>query len=200
MQLEPFSLLYLPYTLFAPIFGVCLIIIIIIIIITFNETYEYLYLFNLAVFDDTTMEWSVLTMKSQNGLGRNQGLCISRQENIPKMRVRPSRVQTRVVHLLESLKIGEMQRSQVWERLLAKKLLKKNLLRGCNICWARSWQCVRDYIACSFDKPRKKRLCLVEQPHILQGLVDHMARMSSMALKFSVVMLLLCQWQELSRV
>jgi len=29
--------------------------------ITFNETYEYPYLFNLAVFDDTTMEWAVVS-------------------------------------------------------------------------------------------------------------------------------------------
>ena len=40
--------------------------------ITFNETFEYKYLFHSAVFDDTTMEWAIVSRVSMDKEGAAQ--------------------------------------------------------------------------------------------------------------------------------
>jgi len=63
-------------------------------------------MFSVAVFDDTAMEWAVVSRKHSKNV----------RKTIQSL--------DQVVHLWELLRIGMMQKSQVWERLLAKKLLK----------------------------------------------------------------------------
>ena len=52
--------------------------------ITFNETFEYKYLFHLAVFDDTTMEWAVVSRVRMDKEG-TKAYALAFKKNISKM-------------------------------------------------------------------------------------------------------------------
>jgi len=76
----------------------------------FNETYECPYLSNLAVFDDTAMEWAVVSRVRMDKEGtKAYALALKKtfqncEEDHPEL--------DQVVHLWELLRIGVMQKSQ----------------------------------------------------------------------------------------
>ena len=62
--------------------------------ITFNETYEYHYLFNLAVFDDITMEWAVVSRVRMDKEG-TKAYALALKKTFQKCEEDPSRIQSR---------------------------------------------------------------------------------------------------------
>ena len=121
--------------------------------ITFNETYKYRYLFNLAVFDDTTMEWAVVSRVRMDKEGtKAHALAFKKtfqncEDDHPEFNPGES-----LMGIVTDWSDAEISGSK---EAIGKETATK-VLRGCKIHWARSWQRARDRIACSRDKPHEK--------------------------------------------
>ena len=123
--------------------------------ITFNETKEYPYLFNVVAFNDTTMEWIVVSRVRMNKQD-HQAYCLGFKKTFQQCASNHS-----------SFKVGESLIGIVidWSDSeicgLSKAVgdeLAKSLLRGCRIHWNRSWQRIRDIVACSNDTNMEKMI------------------------------------------
>ena len=123
--------------------------------ITFNETKEYPYLFNVVAFNDTTMEWIVVSRVRMNKQD-HQAHCLGFKKTFQ---------QCASSHSL--FKVGESLLGIVidWSdseiRGLSEavgKELAKSLLRGCRVHWNRSWQRIRDRVATSKDKKMERMI------------------------------------------
>ena len=123
--------------------------------ITYNETNEYKYLFNIAAFNETTMEWTVVSrvrMDKEGGnayaLGFNKTFehCKKNNEGFD-----PSQSLVGVITDWSDAEINGL--SSAVGNDVAKKLLK-----GCSVHWSRSWQRIRDRVAKSDDQSRERML------------------------------------------
>ena len=131
--------------------------------ITFNETYEYHYLFNLAVFDDITMEWAVVSRVRMDKEGtKAYALALKKtfqkcEEDHPEFN--PGDSLMGIVTDWSDAEISGLGEA------IGKEAATK-VLRRCMVHWARSWQRVRDRVACSHDKPHEKALFSKIASHI----------------------------------
>ena len=123
--------------------------------ITFNETKEYPYFFNVVVFNDTTMEWTVVSRVRMNKQG-HQAYCLGFKKTFHHCASNHS-----------SFKVGESLLGIVidWSDSEIHGLseavgeeLAKSLLRGCRVHWNHSWQRIQDRVASSNDKKMEKMI------------------------------------------
>lgn len=121
--------------------------------ITYNETKEYPYLFNAAAFNETTMDWVVVSrvrLTKQDHIA----YCLAFSKTFNKCSLDHS-----------SFKPGESLFAVVtdWSDAEVRGLCEavgeqvgQSLVRGCRVHWNRSWQRIRDRVACSKDKNLEK--------------------------------------------
>ena len=144
----------------------------------------------MAVFDDTTMEWAVVSRVRMDKEGtKAYALAFKKtfqncEEDHPEFS--PADSLLGVVTDWSDAEISS------WERLLVKKPLQ-NSYEDVRFIGQDRGNVSETILHTHLINP-VKRHCLV---NIFLKLVDQMATMSSMVLKFSVVMLLLCHWEEL---
>ena len=123
--------------------------------ITFNESREYPYLFNLVAFDDTTLEWTIVSRVRMDKEGAKAHALAFRksfqkcEEDFPTFQ--PGVSLTGVVTDWSDAEILGLGQA-------VGKETAKTLLKGCKVHWARSWQRVRDQVARSSDKPRERAI------------------------------------------
>ena len=123
--------------------------------ITFNESLEYPYLFNVVAFDKVTMEWTIVSRIRE---WTNKMLMLMLLHLRRQLMHANKIIQTIMLekHWLVWLLTGVTQRYILGLGLAVGKDLVTNLLCGCKVHWARSWQRVRDRVPKSFDKSREK--------------------------------------------
>ena len=121
--------------------------------ITFNESLEYPYLFNMVAFDEVTMEWSIVSRIRMDKQDANaHALAFKKTFDACKQSYPDFKLGETLVGVVVDWSDAEIRGL----RTAVGKDLATNLLRGCKVHWARSWQRVRDRVAKSSDKPREK--------------------------------------------
>ena len=121
--------------------------------ITYNETKEYPYLFNAAAFNETPMDWIVVSrvrLTKQD----HSAYCLAFSKTFNKCSLDHS-----------SFKPGESLFAVVtdWSDAEVHGLCEvvgeqvgQSLVRGCRVHWNHSWQRIRDRVSCSKDKTLEK--------------------------------------------
>ena len=128
--------------------------------ITFNESLEYPYLFNMVAFDEVTMEWTIVSRIRMDKQDANaHALAFRKTFDACKESYPDFSVGSTLLGVVVDWSDAEIQG-------LAKAVgreLANELLRGCNVHWARSWQRVRNNKAWRFSfaqKCTKIKVCL----------------------------------------
>ena len=121
--------------------------------ITYNETKEYPYLFNAATFNETTMDWIVVSrvrLTKQD----HQAYCLAFQKTFDKCHFDNSSFEPG-----KSLLAVVTDWSDAEIRGLCDAVgeeVGQSLVRGCRVHWNRSWQRIRERVANSKDKILEK--------------------------------------------
>ena len=123
--------------------------------ITYNETKEYKYLFNLVAFNDVTMEWIVVSRVRMDCQGAD-AYALAFRKTFEKCKLlhpdfEPGRTLKGIVLDWSDAEICGLRKA-------VGKDTADQLLRGCSIHWARSWQRVRDKVCkCTSNRDLEKK-------------------------------------------
>jgi len=121
--------------------------------ITFNETKEYPYLFNAAAFNDTTMDWVVVSRvrltKQDHSAYRLAFSKTFDKCSLDHCLFKPGKSLLAVVTDWSDAEVRGLC-DAVGEEI------GQSLIHGCQVHWNHSWQRIRDRVSCSKDKNLEK--------------------------------------------
>ena len=131
--------------------------------ITYNETKEYPYLFNIAAFDDVTMQWTVVSRVRMDRQGKSAyQLAFKKTFQKCKTDYPSFEPGTSLLGVIVDWSDTEIQGLG---GAVGPDVARK-LLRGCSVHWSRSWQRVRNRVLKSSNKEYEKRLFSTIATHI----------------------------------
>ena len=131
--------------------------------ITYNKTMEYPYLFNVVVFDDITMQWTIVSRVRMDKQGKS-AYQLAFSKTFAKCRADNPNFE------LEKGLLGVIID---WSDADIQGLggavgpdVARKLSKGCSVHWSRSWQRVRNQVLDSSDKEREKKLFSIIASHV----------------------------------
>ena len=132
--------------------------------INYNETKEYPYLFNIAAFDDVTMQWTVVSRVRIDRQG-NSAYQLAFKKRLKNVKLTTQTLSQEHKYLLGDIVDWSDTEIQGLGRAVGPNVARK-LLGGCSVHWSRSWQQIRNRVLRSSNKQYEKRLFSTIASHV----------------------------------